>query len=639
MSAGPFEAPGYGQSAPRAPRMLSSRLVVTGILTAGLAVLTVVLALTAFDYWSSRRMLLQDSAVEAAIVAENVSAAVMFQDARAANETLAALRYSPMVVAAGIYDSDGVLFAKYGEDAGLPASSPSSGAAVAAEHHGWSRLDIQRPIMVSDTAWGTLYIQKSTGTANRRLAVRFAGALFIALCVMGAAAVMVLRSRAVVRAAESRLHLLAHTDAVTGVGNRHAFNEQLALQIAQARERGERVALVYIDLDNFKALNDTFGHAAGDGLLHEVARRLQSVVRSADIVSRLGGDEFALILRWNIDDAALDHYGRRIVEMFKSPYSELGQPVALTCSVGIATFPEDAREMDALMGCADTAMYRAKELGKNRSVRFDASMNLVAARRRAIGQALRAELETGGGLTLHYQPLLDARTRIPIGAEALLRWTHPELGHIPPLEAVSVAEESGLIAALGYWALRTACRAAAQWQAAGPMRVAVNLSARQLAEPHFLEQVMDILREEDFPPHLLELELTETVLMENVDAGAHTLMRLSQIGIHLAIDDFGTGYSSLAYLRQLPMRRLKIDRSFVKELPQQDHSRAIVNAIIALAHELDLEVTAEGVETEPQAAYLVQQSCDVLQGYLFAKPMSSEDFFARVVQPRVEMRS
>ncbi len=202
-----------------------------------------------------------------------------------------------------------------------------------------------------------------------------------------------------------------------------------------------------------------------------------------------------------------------------------------------------------------------------------------------------------------------------------------------------MAEESGLIAALGYWALRTACRAAKQWQAAGPMRVAVNLSARQLAEPHFLEQVMDILREEDFPPHLLELELTETVLMENVEAGAHTLRRLSQIGIHLAIDDFGTGYSSLAYLRQLPMRRLKIDRSFVKELPGQDHSRAIVNAIIALAHELGLEVTAEGVETDAQAAYLVQQSCDVLQGYLFAKPMSSEDFFARVVQPRVATRS
>ncbi|MBO0941142.1 EAL domain-containing protein, partial [Acidovorax temperans] len=292
------------------------------------------------------------------------------------------------------------------------------------------------------------------------------------------------------------------------------------------------------------------------------------------------------------------------------------------------SFPDDAPDMDALVSNADTAMYRAKELGKNRCVRFDASMNQAMVRRQAIEQALRAELEGGHGLALHYQPLFSARDNALVGAEALLRWTHAELGNVSPLEAISVAEDCGLIVPLGYWVLRTACRDASRWQGrhAHPLRVAVNISARQLGDPQFLEQVMDILREEKLPADLLEIELTETVLMENMEAGAYTLHRLSQLGIHLAIDDFGTGYSSLAYLRQLPMRRLKIDRSFVRDLPAQEHSRKIVTAIVALAHGLGLEVTAEGVETLEQAEYLVEQGCDVLQGYAFARPMPVQQF-------------
>ncbi len=388
------------------------------------------------------------------------------------------------------------------------------------------------------------------------------------------------------------------------------------------------MALVYIDLDNFKTINDTFGHAAGDGLLRQVASRLQSVVRRGDSISRMGGDEFAVILRQNMDDEALSQYGERIISVFELPYTEAGQQVNVTCSAGIASFPDDAPDMDALVSNADTAMYRAKELGKNRCVRFDASMNQAMVRRQAIEQALRAELEGGHGLALHYQPLFSARDNALVGAEALLRWTHAELGNVSPLEAISVAEDCGLIVPLGYWVLRTACRDASRWQGrhAHPLRVAVNISARQLGDPQFLEQVMDILRAEKLPADLLEIELTETVLMENMEAGAHTLHRLSQLGIHLAIDDFGTGYSSLAYLRQLPMRRLKIDRSFVRDLPAQEHSRTIVTAIVALAHGLGLEVTAEGVETLEQAEYLVEQGCDVLQGYAFARPMPVQQF-------------
>jgi diguanylate cyclase (GGDEF)-like protein len=617
---------------PLPPVLLSSRLVVTGILAAGLALLTVVLALTGLDYWSTRQSMLQDSRVEAAIVADNIAAAVMFRDARTANEMLAALKSSPMVLGAGVYDAQGLLLAHYTRGPGdsFPATLAAAGMGGLTERAGVSVLEIARPVETAGVAEGTLYFRKSMRAVYSRLAIRFVSALLIAGCVMAMAAAMVLRSQAAVRNAENRLHALAHTDAVTGTGNRHAFNERLAAAIEAARDQGTRVALVYIDLDNFKTLNDTFGHAAGDGLLRQVARRLQSVVRSADAISRLGGDEFAVILPLDMDDAALNTYGQRIVGTFHHSFTEVGQQMTMTCSAGIATFPGDAADMDGLVSNADTAMYRAKEMGKNRCVRFDASMNQAVVRRQAIEHALRAALQQGEGLALHYQPLFAAIDRALVGAEALLRWSHAELGNVSPLEAVMVAEDCGLIVPLGYWVMRTACRDAARWQAGGPLRVSVNISARQLGDPQFLERVMDILREEGLPAHLLEIELTETVLMDNMEAGAHTLHRLSQLGIHLAIDDFGTGYSSLAYLRQLPMRRLKIDRSFVKDLPGQEHSRTIVTAIVALAHGLGLQITAEGVETPEQADYLVRQGCDVLQGYLFARPMPVGEFQAQL---------
>lgn len=617
---------------PLPPVLLSSRLVVTGILAAGLALLTVVLALTGLDYWSTRQSMLQDSRVEAAIVADNIAAAVMFRDARTANEMLAAMKSSPMVLGAGVYDAQGLLLAHYtrGPDDNFPATLAAAGMGGLTERAGLSVLEIARPVETAGVAEGTLYFRKSMRAVYSRLAIRFVSALLIAGCVMAMAAAMVLRSRAAVRNAENRLHALAHTDAVTGTGNRHAFNERLAAAIEAARDQGTRVALVYIDLDNFKTLNDTFGHAAGDGLLRQVARRLQSVVRSTDAISRLGGDEFAVILPLDMDDAALNTYGQRIVGTFHHSFTEVGQQMTMTCSAGIATFPGDAADMDGLVSNADTAMYRAKEMGKNRCVRFDASMNQAVVRRQAIEHALRAALQQGEGLALHYQPLFAATDRALVGAEALLRWSHAELGNVSPLEAVMVAEDCGLIVPLGYWVMRTACRDAARWQAGGPLRVSVNISARQLGDAQFLERVMDILREEGLPAHLLEIELTETVLMDNMEAGAHTLHRLSQLGIHLAIDDFGTGYSSLAYLRQLPMRRLKIDRSFVKDLPGQEHSRTIVTAIVALAHGLGLQITAEGVETPEQADYLVRQGCDVLQGYLFARPMPVGEFQAQL---------
>ena len=610
------------------PTTLSSRLAFTSLLTAGLALLTLVLAITAVDYWSTRTTMLHDSRVEAAIVADNISAAVVFRDTEVAKEMLGALRLSPMVIGAGVYDSDGVLLAHYvrQSDPGFPSTVFELGMGDATERAGLRTLEIAHPIVAPSAVGGTLYIRKSMGAVYQNLAIRFVSALLIATAVMGMATAMVLRSRAAVRNAESRLQTLAHIDAITGVGNRHAFNERLAAEIRRAAQLQGRVALIYIDLDNFKTHNDTFGHAAGDSLLRQVARRLQSVVRSTDAIARLSGDEFALILRLDMDEAMLQKYGQRIIKVFQAPYTEGGREMKVTCSAGVATYPEDATDIDSLISNADTAMYRAKEMGKNRYVRFEASMNQAAARRHAIEHALRAELNDGTGLSMHYQPLISAADESVVGAEALLRWTHAELGPVSPMEAISVAEDCGLIVSLGYWTMRAACRDAASWGPDSSLRVAVNISARQLGDPQFLERVMDILREEGLPAHRLEIELTETVLMENMEADAHTLHRLSQLGIHLAIDDFGTGYSSLAYLRQLPMRRLKIDRSFVKDLPQQEHSRTIVTAIVALAHGLRLQVTAEGVETRAQADYLIAQGCDTLQGYVFAKPMSAQQF-------------
>lgn len=602
---------------------LTSRLVLTGMTATGLALLLVVVLLTAFEYWGIRHTTLQDSRVEAAIVADNVSATLVFDDARAAREMLQALQASPMVLAAGIYRADGTLFADFLREGQppLPESLPQQAMSQASDQASLSELQLVHPVGPQRKPGGWIYLRKSMQEVYKRLLIHFLGALLIATGAMGLASLLVLRSRAAVRDAEHRLDVLAHTDPVTGVGNRHAFNERLATRIAHARQTASGVALVLIDLDNFKTMNDTHGHAAGDALLQQVAQRLQTVVRASDVICRMGGDEFAIILSEEFDEALLEGYGRRIVGTFQAPFVESGQTLQVTGSAGIATFPHDAQDPDSLVRHADTAMYRAKELGKNRCQRFDPAMNQALLRRLAVEKELRLALQDGTGLTLHYQPVFSARDHTMVGAEALLRWTSPALGAVPPLEAVAVAEDNGLIVELGYWVLRTACADAARWNRSAPLRVAVNVSARQLHDARFLESVMDILRETRLSPRLLEIELTETVLMGNMDAGVHILHRLSQLGVQLAIDDFGTGYSSMAYLRQLPMKRLKIDRSFVRDLPHHEHSRTIVTAIVNMAHGLGLDVTAEGVETLEQADYLAGQGCDVLQGYAFARPM------------------
>lgn len=612
-------------------KLHSARVAATGLLATGLALLTVVVTLTAFDYWSSRRFLLADSRVEAAIIADNVSTALVFRDAQTAEEILGALRASPMVLMAAVYDGEGVLFASFQKDGGQPVPSMRPSHAKRDEAYealGLQILELAFPIKNRGALLGGIYLRKSMADVHTQLGIRLGGALLIAGGAMALAAVLVLSSVAAVREAERQLRLLAHQDAVTGVGNRHFFNERLQHELSRAASQDRMLALVYVDLDNFKTLNDTFGHAAGDGLLRQVAQRLQSVIRSEDELCRMGGDEFAVIVRLDMDEKALRSYGLRIVKVFDGSFAELGQQMTVTCSAGIATYPSDATEIDGLISCADTAMYKAKDLGKNRCERFDPSMNLVAIRRRAIEHALRLTLENGKGLELHYQPVFSAKDRQMTGAEALLRWSHPELGKISPLEAVTVAEECGLIVQLGYLVLRAACRDASKWQGRSLFRVAVNVSARQLGDPLFVERVMDILREEDLPPNALEIELTETVLMENMEAGGNMLHGLSQRGVQLAIDDFGTGYSSLAYLRRLPVKRLKIDRSFVRDLPHQEHSQMIVKAIVALSHGLNLAVTAEGVETEAQADYLSESGCDALQGYLFARPMPLIEFEA-----------
>ena len=615
---------------------VTARLTQTGITAAGLALLMVVVLLTAFEYWGIRVAMQQDSHVEAAIVADTVSTSLVFEDDRAAREILQALKASPMVLAAGVYSPNGELFADFLRNGEQPLADrlPAEFMGNPLSHSDFSMLELFHPIGPQHKPEGWVYLRKSMQDAYKRLAVHFFGALLIAMGAMGLASLLVLRSRTAVQDAEKRLDVLAHTDPVTGIGNRHAFNERLAAEVAHAQRTGSSVALILIDLDNFKTMNDKHGHAVGDALLLQVAQRLKTVVRQSDVICRMGGDEFAIILSDALDEAILERYGQRIISTFQTVFADSGQALQVTGSAGIATFPNDAQDLDSLVRHADTAMYHAKELGKNRCQRFDPAMNQALLRRLAVEQELRLALKDGQGLALHYQPVFSAQNRTMVGAEALLRWTSPVLGNVPPLEAVMVAEDNGLIVELGYWVLRTACADAARWQCMAPTRVAVNVSARQLHDPKFLESVMDILRNTGLAPRLLEIELTETVLMDNMDASAHILHRLSQLGVQLAIDDFGTGYSSMAYLRQLPMKRIKIDRSFVRDLPQLEHSRIIVTAIVNLAHGLGLDVTAEGVETLEQADYLTHQGCDVLQGYAFARPIPVDQLEASLAAPR-----
>lgn len=436
--------------------------------------------------------------------------------------------------------------------------------------------------------------------------------------------------------AEERLTHMAHHDSLTGLPNRLLFHDRLRLAMIDAERRKQSVAVMFLDVDRFKSVNDTLGHEAGDELLRQLASRLSACVRAGDTVCRLGGDEFALVLPAVANSLHVRLIAERIIRAFEQPFEIRGQQLYATTSIGVTIYPEDGLTDEELLKNADTAMYRAKDMGRNNYQFYSAEMQARILGRLTMETQLRGAIERNE-LVLHYQPIVDIVSGQVYGMEALLRWRHPELGLVPPDEFIPIAEETGLIVPIGKWVLQTACATAHAWQLAGmlPLRLSVNLSARQF-KADIAQVVADALEETRLDPYCLELELTESLIMQNAEMAVDALDSLDRLGVRISIDDFGTGYSSLSYLKRFRIHTLKIDRSFVRDLPGNTEDRLIVSGIISLAHSLGLLVVAEGVETAEQLSFLRTQQCDAMQGYYFSKPLPAEEF-VRLVQEQMQM--
>ena len=424
---------------------------------------------------------------------------------------------------------------------------------------------------------------------------------------------------------EARIEHLAYHDPLTALPNRYALQARLVQSLADARRNAERVAVMFIDLDRFKTINDSLGHDVGDQLLIAVSRRIRTALRETDTVARLGGDEFVIVVPGigAPEDAA--RVAEKVIDHIGKPIALAGHALHTSPSIGISLFPEDGEDSDTLMKNADTAMYFAKQHGRNAYHFFAADMNAAATERLLVETQLRAAIESGE-MRLVYQPQVDLANGEVVGVEALLRWDHPERGAVPPSAFIPLAEETGLIVPIGRWVLEAACREAAGWEKAGlpPLRVAVNLSARQFRDHQLVRQVAETLERTGLPAGRLEVEITESAVMDNAERAADILRALRETGIQVAIDDFGTGYSSLAYLKRFPVNRLKIDRSFVMDLEHDANDVAIAHGIIALARTLGLSVIAEGIETPAQLAMLKTFGCAEGQGYLFSRPLERD---------------
>ncbi len=434
------------------------------------------------------------------------------------------------------------------------------------------------------------------------------------------------------KAAEDRIRYLAQHDDLTGLPNRAFLHQALTAAIERARRHDRRLALLFMDLDRFKLINDSFGHAVGDEVLQVTAQRLRTSLRAADTIARLGGDEFVVLVEDFANEADLAGISQKLLGACSQPFHRDGHEFALTVSVGLSTYPDDGKDIDTLFKAADSAMYRAKESGKNTYRFYSPQLNAHAFERLSLESALK-RAASRGELRLYYQPKLEISTGTVTGAEALVRWEHPERGLLQPAQFVPLAEESGLIDEIGAWVLGEACRQGRAWRAQGldDLVIAVNLSARQFLKGDVLGQVTRALAEADLDPEHLELELTESTVMSNPEVAATMLMDLTRLGVGIAIDDFGTGYSSLAQLKRFPVATLKIDRSFIQDLPDDPEASAITQAVLALARSLRLRVVAEGVEFPRQLVFLAAHGCDFAQGFCVARPMPAAEFeqFAR----------
>nr|WP_158590452.1 EAL domain-containing protein [Noviherbaspirillum cavernae] len=450
------------------------------------------------------------------------------------------------------------------------------------------------------------------------------------------AALLIARDITERKKSAEQLAWLAHYDSLTALPNRILFHQRLAHAMRIAERPGRSLEVLFLDLDHFKQINDTLGHATGDWVLQETAERLQGSLRESDTVARLGGDEFVVLVE-NVDEPHRGGFiAEKILAAMKRPFINSEHTLNITTSIGISSFPTDGIDADALLKKADTAMYRAKQSGRNAYRYYSEEMNLHTSERLRLEEALRDAIRHDQ-LSLHYQPKVDMLSRRITGMEALLRWNHPALGSVPPQRFIPLAEETGLIHAIGKWAIRAACIQNRLWQDANATRlkVAVNLSPLQMSDDNLIADIREILDDTALDPAWLELEITESTVMANPDKAIVLLKSLRDIGISVAIDDFGIGYSSLAYLKRFPIQAVKIDRSFVQGVPQDHGDAAITKAIIGLAHSLECTVIAEGAETQQQVDFLHEHECDTVQGYFFSAPVNADRFGELL---RMEMR-
>ncbi|MCX8086099.1 MAG: EAL domain-containing protein [Rhodocyclaceae bacterium] len=431
---------------------------------------------------------------------------------------------------------------------------------------------------------------------------------------------------------EAEIAYRANYDLLTGLPNRVLLTERLGQAIRQARREGSRIAVMFIDLDLFKQVNDTLGHAMGDRLLQAVAERMRGCVRETDTIARLGGDEFVVLLPGVENAAGAGLVAEKIIAQMSTVFVLDDNEIHIGASIGITLYPDDGQDVETLFRNADLAMYRAKAAGRNNAQFFEMAMTTAAIERRALEADLRATLARGG-FQLHYQPVVELRSGRIVGAEALLRWEHPQRGQVRPDQFVPLAEETGLIRELGTWVFNEACRQLAAWRAAGhDLMLAVNLSVRQIPEPLSVAFMLERLHQYGLAPQRIILEITEGVLLSDSPTVREWFLAASAAGFQLAIDDFGTGYSSLAYLKRFPVHHVKIDKEFVRDMASDPADRALIEAILAMTHSLGLSVVAEGVETEEQAGLLSSSACEFAQGYLFGRPAAAAEFTALIEQ-------
>ncbi len=605
-----------------------ARLVSRRLFLAGITLALAFAVLLATHYWLLREEFNAGIAAKVHITATRLIQKISAGDKDGARQILQSLSDAPVITGASVYGVDGRLIAQY-----LPNHEPPL-ALKRMQANTWLESNWQQALGQQEQAIGTLVVRASMHGMFKRLSW-FAGiglaAMLISLSVTWTAFTSLRRK---VADTESDLKRMAWYDPVTKLPNRNLFQQRLRDALDSARTNRHGIMVLFIDLDNFKLVNDTLGHDAGDVLLITIGERLRNLLREGDSVCRMGGDEFVILLH-PAERPDAQAVAIRALETISHAVAVYEQQVYVGASIGIAAYPDDGLDAIALLRSADTAMYQAKDSGRNTFQFYTADMNLKALQHFTIETSLRQALEKNE-MRLYYQPLVDVETRAILGVEALLRWKSAEFGTFASGDFIAIAEQSGLINQLGTWALNEACRQMRAWRDAGlnDLTVAVNLSPRQFHTGDMVDLVRKALASSGLEPGMLELEITESVLIKyNVEA-IDKLNELGALGVKLAIDDFGTGYSSLSYLKRLPIHRLKIDKSFVRESHIDPDDAAIATAIIGMAKGLGIGVTAEGVENEEQLAFLRQAGCQIVQGYYFGTPLPADELAKLVRQVR-----